>query len=186
MHYQREKKRALWSVPSPSIILFPLLLFIPPLSSPVRLCLFRRPSKQLTDSYSKVDSKKTSRYYCSSSASPSSSDGTYRHEPVSVLSAHCIPCNQTNTFLFTSLFISIPSLIGPPVCTDPTLHRINSETMNDSFTRSPKVILDHFKVDADKGLTPSQVAAGLEKYGKNGKDSFYFSIQSLFAGLVSF
>ncbi|GJJ68970.1 P-type Ca2+ transporter type 2A [Entomortierella parvispora] len=39
--------------------------------------------------------------------------------------------------------------------------------MNDSFTRSPKVILDHFKVDADKGLTPSQVAAGLEEYGKN-------------------
>jgi len=42
--------------------------------------------------------------------------------------------------------------------------------MNDSFTRSPKVILDHFKVDADKGLTPSQVAAGLKEYGKNGKD----------------
>ncbi|KAF9119168.1 hypothetical protein BGW39_000520 [Mortierella sp. 14UC] len=39
--------------------------------------------------------------------------------------------------------------------------------MNDSFTRSPKVILDHFKVDANKGLTDSQVAAGLEKYGKN-------------------
>ncbi|KAG0214896.1 hypothetical protein BGX33_001684 [Mortierella sp. NVP41] len=39
--------------------------------------------------------------------------------------------------------------------------------MNDSFTRSPKVILDHFKVDANKGLNDSQVAAGLEKYGKN-------------------
>ncbi|KAF9105502.1 hypothetical protein BGX29_012078 [Mortierella sp. GBA35] len=32
---------------------------------------------------------------------------------------------------------------------------------------SPKVILDHFKVDANKGLNDSQVAAGLEKYGKN-------------------
>jgi hypothetical protein len=40
--------------------------------------------------------------------------------------------------------------------------------MNDSFTRSPKVILDHFKVDANKGLSDSQVAAGLEQYGKNG------------------
>ncbi|KAF9405550.1 hypothetical protein BGZ94_003483, partial [Podila epigama] len=39
--------------------------------------------------------------------------------------------------------------------------------MNDSFTRSPKVILDHFKVDPLKGLSPAQVAAGLEEYGKN-------------------
>ncbi|OAQ24193.1 calcium-transporting ATPase [Linnemannia elongata AG-77] len=39
--------------------------------------------------------------------------------------------------------------------------------MNDSFTRSPKVILDHFKVDPNKGLNDSQVAAGLEQYGKN-------------------
>ncbi|KAF9145352.1 hypothetical protein BGX30_009362 [Mortierella sp. GBA39] len=39
--------------------------------------------------------------------------------------------------------------------------------MNDSFTRSPKVVLDHFKVDANKGLNDSQVAAGLEQYGKN-------------------
>lgn len=40
--------------------------------------------------------------------------------------------------------------------------------MNDSFTRSPKVILDHFKVDSNKGLSPAQVSAGLDKYGKNG------------------
>ncbi|KAF9583894.1 hypothetical protein BGW38_008182 [Lunasporangiospora selenospora] len=39
--------------------------------------------------------------------------------------------------------------------------------MNDAFTRSPEVILDHFKVDIDRGLSPSQVHAGLEKYGKN-------------------
>ncbi|KAG0337669.1 hypothetical protein BG000_005121 [Podila horticola] len=39
--------------------------------------------------------------------------------------------------------------------------------MNDSFTRSPKVILDHFKVDPIKGLSPAQVSAGLDKYGKN-------------------
>ncbi|KAF8936531.1 Ca-transporting ATPase [Dissophora ornata] len=39
--------------------------------------------------------------------------------------------------------------------------------MTDHHTRSPKVILDHFKVDPSKGLTPSQVSAGLEKYGKN-------------------
>ncbi|KAG0284566.1 hypothetical protein BGZ96_011067 [Linnemannia gamsii] len=39
--------------------------------------------------------------------------------------------------------------------------------MNDSFTRSPKVVLDHFKVDANKGLNTNQIAAGLEKYGKN-------------------
>ncbi|KAG0032657.1 hypothetical protein BGZ81_010382 [Podila clonocystis] len=39
--------------------------------------------------------------------------------------------------------------------------------MNDSFTRSPKVILDHFKVDSNKGLSPAQVSAGLDKYGKN-------------------
>lgn len=40
--------------------------------------------------------------------------------------------------------------------------------MNDSFTRSPKVILDHFKVDPSRGLSPAQVSAGLDKYGKNG------------------
>ncbi|KAF8952369.1 hypothetical protein CPC16_002412 [Podila verticillata] len=39
--------------------------------------------------------------------------------------------------------------------------------MNDSFTRSPKVVLDHFKVDSSKGLSPAQVSAGLDKYGKN-------------------
>jgi Ca2+ transporting ATPase len=42
--------------------------------------------------------------------------------------------------------------------------------MNDAFSRSPEVILDHFKVDPDKGLTSSQAAAALEKYGKNGTD----------------
>ncbi|KAG0252402.1 hypothetical protein BG011_006998 [Mortierella polycephala] len=39
--------------------------------------------------------------------------------------------------------------------------------MNDAFTRSPKVILEHFNVDIDKGLTSNQVKAGLEEYGKN-------------------
>ncbi|KAF9373237.1 hypothetical protein CPB97_000710 [Podila verticillata] len=39
--------------------------------------------------------------------------------------------------------------------------------MNDSFTRSPKVVMDHFKVDPSKGLSPAQVSAGLDKYGKN-------------------
>ncbi|KAG0201772.1 hypothetical protein BGX28_005517 [Mortierella sp. GBA30] len=39
--------------------------------------------------------------------------------------------------------------------------------MNDSFTRSPKVILDHFKVNPDKGLTPAQVQEGLKEHGKN-------------------
>ncbi|KAF9091335.1 hypothetical protein BGX23_005263 [Mortierella sp. AD031] len=38
---------------------------------------------------------------------------------------------------------------------------------DDGNEGSPKVILDHFKVDANKGLNDSQVAAGLEKYGKN-------------------
>ncbi|KAI1316008.1 hypothetical protein EDD11_010533 [Mortierella claussenii] len=39
--------------------------------------------------------------------------------------------------------------------------------MNEAFTRSPKVVLDHFKVDANKGLTSGQAKAALEKYGKN-------------------
>ncbi|KAG0239540.1 Ca-transporting ATPase [Mortierella sp. GBAus27b] len=39
--------------------------------------------------------------------------------------------------------------------------------MNDAFSRSSEVILDHFKVDPDKGLTSSQATAALEKYGKN-------------------
>ncbi|KAG0323986.1 hypothetical protein BGZ99_002294 [Dissophora globulifera] len=39
--------------------------------------------------------------------------------------------------------------------------------MNDSHTRSPKVILEHFNVDPAKGLTSSQAAAGLLKHGKN-------------------
>ncbi|KAF9586677.1 hypothetical protein BGW38_010171 [Lunasporangiospora selenospora] len=39
--------------------------------------------------------------------------------------------------------------------------------MNDSFTRTPKAVLDHFKVEADKGLTSAQVEAGLKKFGKN-------------------
>lgn len=42
--------------------------------------------------------------------------------------------------------------------------------MNDAFTRSPDVILDHFKVDPDRGLTSSQAKVALEKYGKNGTD----------------
>ncbi len=40
--------------------------------------------------------------------------------------------------------------------------------MEEAFTRSSRVILDHFNVDLNKGLTPSQVKAGLERYGKNG------------------
>ncbi|KAF9114334.1 hypothetical protein BGX27_011154 [Mortierella sp. AM989] len=39
--------------------------------------------------------------------------------------------------------------------------------MNDAFTRSSKVILDHFDVEIDKGLTSNQVKASLEEYGKN-------------------
>ncbi|KAG0210430.1 hypothetical protein BGX28_009339 [Mortierella sp. GBA30] len=39
--------------------------------------------------------------------------------------------------------------------------------MEEAFTRAPDVILDHFKVDMDKGLTPYQVKTGLERYGKN-------------------
>ncbi|KAF9951721.1 hypothetical protein BGZ72_006810 [Mortierella alpina] len=39
--------------------------------------------------------------------------------------------------------------------------------MEEAFTRTSSVILDHFKVDMDKGLTPSQVKAGLERHGKN-------------------
>ncbi|KAF9357263.1 hypothetical protein BGX26_004006 [Mortierella sp. AD094] len=39
--------------------------------------------------------------------------------------------------------------------------------MKESFTRSPKEILDHFKVNPEQGLTSSQASAALEKYGKN-------------------
>ncbi|KAF9273890.1 hypothetical protein BGZ68_001128 [Mortierella alpina] len=39
--------------------------------------------------------------------------------------------------------------------------------MEEAFTRTSSVILDHFKVDVNRGLTPSQVKAGLERYGKN-------------------
>ncbi|KAF9112636.1 hypothetical protein BGX27_003024 [Mortierella sp. AM989] len=39
--------------------------------------------------------------------------------------------------------------------------------MNNSFTRSPKEILEHFNVDPEKGLTSSQASAALERYGKN-------------------
>ncbi|KAF9956345.1 hypothetical protein BGZ72_002824 [Mortierella alpina] len=39
--------------------------------------------------------------------------------------------------------------------------------MNDSFTRTPKVILDHFKVNPDRGLTAAQVQEGLKEHGKN-------------------
>ncbi|ORZ10062.1 Ca-transporting ATPase [Lobosporangium transversale] len=39
--------------------------------------------------------------------------------------------------------------------------------MNDAFTRTSKAILDHFKVDPDKGLTSTQAEAALKKYGKN-------------------
>ncbi|KAF9566883.1 hypothetical protein EC968_003546 [Mortierella alpina] len=39
--------------------------------------------------------------------------------------------------------------------------------MEEAFTRTSSVILDHFKVDMDKGLTPNQVKAGLERHGKN-------------------
>ncbi|KAF9928986.1 hypothetical protein FBU30_001991 [Linnemannia zychae] len=39
--------------------------------------------------------------------------------------------------------------------------------MKDSFTRSSEVILDYYKVDPNKGLNDKQVAASLEKYGKN-------------------
>ncbi|KAG0003015.1 hypothetical protein BGZ79_001865 [Entomortierella chlamydospora] len=39
--------------------------------------------------------------------------------------------------------------------------------MKESFTRSPKEILDHYKVNPEQGLTSSQASAALEKYGKN-------------------
>ncbi|KAF9988375.1 hypothetical protein BGZ75_009541 [Mortierella antarctica] len=39
--------------------------------------------------------------------------------------------------------------------------------MEEAFTRTSSVILDHFKVDMDKGLTASQVKSGLERHGKN-------------------
>ncbi|KAF9438811.1 hypothetical protein BGZ76_004410 [Entomortierella beljakovae] len=39
--------------------------------------------------------------------------------------------------------------------------------MNDSFTRSTEEILTHFKVDPEKGLSSSQAANALKKYGKN-------------------
>ncbi|KAF9357721.1 hypothetical protein BGX26_003240 [Mortierella sp. AD094] len=39
--------------------------------------------------------------------------------------------------------------------------------MNDAFTRSSKVILDHFDVEIDKGLTSHQAKTSLEEYGKN-------------------
>ncbi|KAF9434901.1 hypothetical protein BGZ76_007226 [Entomortierella beljakovae] len=39
--------------------------------------------------------------------------------------------------------------------------------MNDAFTRSSAVVLDHFKVDIDKGLTTHQAKTSLEEYGKN-------------------
>ncbi|CAO3569664.1 unnamed protein product [Mortierella alpina] len=39
--------------------------------------------------------------------------------------------------------------------------------MEEAFTRTHSVILNHFNVDIDKGLTSSQVKAGLERHGKN-------------------
>ncbi|KAF9974545.1 hypothetical protein BGZ73_002028 [Actinomortierella ambigua] len=39
--------------------------------------------------------------------------------------------------------------------------------MEVAFARTPKVILDHFKVDKDKGLTTAQAEAALKDHGKN-------------------
>ncbi|KAG9323490.1 hypothetical protein KVV02_007815 [Mortierella alpina] len=44
---------------------------------------------------------------------------------------------------------------------------LDQPAMNDSFTRTPKVVLDHFKVNPDRGLTAAQVQEGLKEHGKN-------------------
>ncbi len=41
--------------------------------------------------------------------------------------------------------------------------------MDDAFVRSPKEVLEHFRVAESDGLTDLGVESALQKYGKNGR-----------------
>lgn len=48
--------------------------------------------------------------------------------------------------------------------------------MEDGHVKTVEEVVNYFNVDSDKGLSPDQVKRNQEKYGLNGKSSFFYRI----------